>query len=50
MPDALALLASGTVARLLTDRIYSLENIAEAFTSLTSGNASGKILVTPQNV
>ena len=50
MPDALALLASGTVAKLLTDQIYSLENIAEAFTALTSGKANGKILVTPRNV
>ncbi len=50
MPDALALLASGTVARLLTDRIYKLEDIQEAFTALTSGKANGKILVTPQNV
>jgi len=49
MPDALKLLASGTVARLLTDRIFSLENISEAFELLTSGKANGKILVTPQN-
>jgi 2-desacetyl-2-hydroxyethyl bacteriochlorophyllide A dehydrogenase len=50
MPDALALLASGTVAKLLTDRIYSLEDINAAFEALTSGKATGKILVTPQNV
>jgi 2-desacetyl-2-hydroxyethyl bacteriochlorophyllide A dehydrogenase len=50
MPDALKLLASGTVARLLTDRTYSLEDIGEAFEVLTSGKASGKILVTPRNV
>jgi len=50
MPDALALLASGTVAKLLTDRIYSLEDIAEALQALTSGNANGKILVTPRHV
>jgi len=49
MPDALKLLASGTVARLLTDRIFSLENISEAFEVLTSGKANGKILVSPQN-
>jgi threonine dehydrogenase-like Zn-dependent dehydrogenase len=49
MPDALALLASGTVAKLLTDRIYSLENIHEAFEALTSGRANGKILVAPQS-
>lgn len=50
MPEALALLASGKVAKLLTDRVYSLENIAEAFNALTSGNSVGKILVSPQNV
>lgn len=50
MPEALALLASGTIAKLLTERIYSLENINEAFEVLTSGRATGKILVTPQSV
>ena len=50
MPDALALLASRTVAKLLTDRVYSLEDVNEAFKALTSGKANGKILVTPQNV
>jgi len=50
MPEALELLASGKVAQLLTDRIYSLENVNEAFEVLASGKANGKILVTPQNV
>ena len=50
MPEALELLASGKVAELLTDRIYSLENVNEAFDALASGKANGKILVTPQNV
>jgi threonine dehydrogenase-like Zn-dependent dehydrogenase len=50
MPEALELLASGKVAELLTDRIYSLENVNEAFDVLASGKANGKILVTPQNV
>ena len=50
MPEALELLASGKVAELLTDRIYSLENVNEAFEVLASGKANGKILVTPQNV
>jgi len=50
MPDALKLLASEKISKLLTDRIYSLEEIDKAFEVLTSGKASGKILVTPQNV
>ena len=50
MPEALSLLASGTVAKLLTDRTFSLEKANEAFELLVSGKANGKILVTPQNV
>lgn len=50
MPEALELLASGEVAKLLTDRVYSLENIKDAFDALISGKVYGKILVTPQNV
>jgi 2-desacetyl-2-hydroxyethyl bacteriochlorophyllide A dehydrogenase len=50
IPEALSLLASGTIANLLTDRIYTLENVKEAFDVLVAGKANGKILVTPQNV
>jgi 2-desacetyl-2-hydroxyethyl bacteriochlorophyllide A dehydrogenase len=50
MPEALDLLASGKVAKLLTDKIYSLDNVNEAFEVLSTGKANGKILVTPQNV
>lgn len=50
MPEALDLLAPGKVARLLTDKIYALENIREALEALSMGKANGKILVTPQDV
>lgn len=50
IPDALALLASGKVARLLTGEIFPLENVKEAFDLLTNGRAQGKILVTPHDV
>ena len=49
IPEALSLLASGTIAKLLTDRIFTLEETIEAFEYLISGKARGKILVTPQS-
>ena len=45
MPEALQLLKSGTVAKLLTDRIVSLEDATKAFEDLSTGKATGKILI-----
>jgi len=47
MPEAIQLLKSGVVAKLLTDRVVHLENAVEAFEDLVAGRASGKILVSP---
>lgn len=45
IPEALDLLADGTVAQLLTGEIYPLEDTAIAFETLLSGQAHGKILI-----
>ena len=47
MPEALELLASGKVAKLLTDRTFKLEEAKEAFEILSTGKATGKILIQP---
>lgn len=47
LPAALEELISGSAAELLTDRVVSLENVAEAFKALSAGKATGKLLVTP---
>ncbi len=45
MPEALELLADGTVADLLTGPTYKLEDAKSAFDSLVSGTSNGKILI-----
>jgi len=49
IPDALEILRSGTVASLLTERVVSLEDAPAAFEDLSSGKATGKILVAPSH-
>lgn len=45
IPEALQLLADGSVAKLLTGPIYKLEDANAAFDSLLTGAAHGKILI-----
>jgi len=47
MLPALELLRSGTIATMLTEKIVLLEDVVSAFEYLSSGKATGKILVTP---
>jgi threonine dehydrogenase-like Zn-dependent dehydrogenase len=45
MPEALEMLESGAVAKLLTGQIFKLDEINEAMEVLTTGKAIGKILI-----
>jgi D-arabinose 1-dehydrogenase-like Zn-dependent alcohol dehydrogenase len=49
IPEALQLLKSGKVAKLLTDRIVPLEEANKAFEDLSTGKANGKILIKANN-
>ncbi len=50
IPEALQLLKSGVVAKLLTEKIVSLDDSAMALEEIAAGKATGKILVTPLHV
>jgi (R,R)-butanediol dehydrogenase/meso-butanediol dehydrogenase/diacetyl reductase len=47
IPEALELLKNKEIAELLTDRVFDLKDSEVAFRELVSGNANGKILISP---